>query len=80
MPHRIAELFELVEDHAIGPRATDFPALVVNFFDVRFAARRCDHLRADFLNHSNRSRLISSGRIATAVQPSSAESNAPPRQ
>ena len=31
-------------------------------------------------SHSKRSRLISSGRMATAVQPSSAQSKAPPRQ
>ena len=49
MPHRVAELFELIEDHAVGPRAADLPALVVNLFDVRFAAGRRNHLGADLL-------------------------------
>ncbi len=49
MPNGVAELLELVEDHAVGPRAADFPALVVNLFDVRFAARRGNHLGADLL-------------------------------
>ena len=49
MPRRVAELFELIEDHAVGPRAANLPALVVDLFDVRFAARRRNHFGADFL-------------------------------
>ena len=47
MPDRVTELLKLVENHAIRPRPADFPALVVNLLDVRFAARRRDHLSPD---------------------------------
>ena len=49
MPRRVAELFELIEDHTVGPRLANFPALVVDLFHIRFAARRWNHLGADFL-------------------------------
>jgi len=44
VPDGIAELVELVEDHALGPRGPDLPALVVDFLHVGFAARGGDHL------------------------------------
>jgi len=44
VPDGIAELVELVEDHALGPGGPYFPALVVDFLDVGFAAGGGDHL------------------------------------
>ncbi len=47
VPDGISELIELIEDHAIGPRAADLPALVVDLLDVSFPAGRGDDFGAD---------------------------------
>ena len=49
VPGGVAELFELVEDHAVGPGAANLPAHVEDLLDVGFAAGRGDHFGADFL-------------------------------
>ena len=44
MPQVITELVELVEDHQVFARGSQFVALVEDFFDVGFRARRLDDL------------------------------------
>ncbi len=47
MPQVVAKLLELVEDHQVLAGFAQLPALVEDFFDVRFAARGGDHLAGD---------------------------------
>ena len=76
VPDGVAEFLELVEDDdAVAAFVAKLPALVVDFLDVRFGAGRGDDLvGADFRSHSKRSRLMPSGRMATAGQASRAQS------
>ena len=78
VPSRIAEFLELIEDHAIWPSAPNFPALVVDFLYVRFAAGRGDDLSPDGGAAIQTARATSpAGRMATAVQPSNARVERP---
>ena len=43
MPQIVAKFIELVEYHQIFTRTAQLPALVKNFFDIGFAARRFDN-------------------------------------
>ena len=78
VPGGVAELLELVEDHAIGPGAANLPALVVDLLDVRFAAGRGDHLGPDvlepreplaahFLGQNGDGRAADEGRVERAA-------------
>ena len=44
MPQVIAKFLELVEDHQILTRLTQFPAFVKDFLDIRLASRCLDRL------------------------------------
>ena len=48
MPYCISKLLKLVEDHAIGPGATNLPALVVDLLYIGFTARVLESLRRRF--------------------------------
>ncbi len=48
VPQVIAELLELVEDHQVLSRFSQFPALVKNLFHIRFGAGSLDGLARDF--------------------------------
>ncbi len=47
VPQVIAKLLELVEDHQVLAGLAQLPALVEDFFDIRFAAGGGDHFAGD---------------------------------
>ena len=79
VPQVVAHLLKLVEDHAVG-LLPQLVGLVEDLLDVGLAAGVAITSPAIWESHSNRSRLMPAGRMATDRTPSSLELNAPPRQ
>ena len=73
VPEVIAKLFELVEDHQVLPRFSQFPAFIEDFFDVQFGTGVLMVSPATVESHSKRSFDMPSGRIAMKSQASNAK-------
>ena len=78
----VCKLGELIEDDVLLV-ARELRALVIDFLDVAFGARRADDvlgMATHFCSQSKRSRLMPAGSTATPRHPRMREIATPPRQ